>query len=211
MSEVHKVWLAVVGLILLVGTLAFYRQHERHAGALALLTQQVESTRITQHVVTDSLNGVRQQAKQATAALLVAARVEVRKDSVQRLKTDSMVRVASAERVRAEQLLEDSLATISQLRQQVVRLVEVGRRDSALFATQQLTSIRAQAALARVIVGDSVAMHAGVLSYNSLLAEKMAGDQEIKLLKSQRPGVAGTALRLTAAVLAGYGAGRIHF
>ena len=186
-SDIHKAWAAGVGVLLLVGGFLWFRASERHAGAIAVLTHQVDSTVTVQKrkALSDSLyaaQAVRDAETQKGKALALVAAGRALQSH-----TDSIARSAADARALAERTLADSQATVSQLRSALseLRLASLHDSDNAKQSATRADGIIH--ALMGTLVQDSLALSAERSHAASLQALATSLQTEVGLLKKSQP------------------------
>lgn len=186
-DNLHKAYLCAIGAILVAGGLFWWRQSERHAGAIAVLTHQNDSTiQVQVGIVQQTAQKAHQDSIHQVAALS-AARQQVARQKADSARQDSLVRQAHDERAQALAVVADSLATVHALRDQVVRLVEGGQRDSVTAAELQRQTARTIQSLLATVEADSTALASSRAELNAVKSLADLRLRETNLLKQQQP------------------------
>ena len=203
MTAIPKVYLYLAGAILAVLGFALYTAHERQVGALQVLLHVADSSHFADSTAAVHLAAVAKAASDSASALRQKAYVEVQKDRAIGVTTDSVVKATANERARAERVLADSLATLTQMREELQRVVVQGRADSAQHATQRATDQQTIRVLLLAVASDTVALQRAGESYNALLKRTVAAEQQRDIAKRQ----AGSLMSRTMVGVAGFGLG----
>ncbi len=207
-TQLHQLYLWLIGLLLAVGGFLWFRASERHAGAIAVLTHQADSTAHVLAKQVDSTSRVAlQAASQAQAQKAQALRLVAAGEAL-RAKQDSTMRASSAERLRATKMVADSLATLAQLRDEIGRLVRLGGRDSTSNAEQHAIDQRSIHGLLATVHADSLALTAEQRRSQSLQALTETLTREVTLLKKSQPSMFGNVVRVVGWAGAGFVLGR---
>ena len=208
-ADLHKLYAALIGLILLVGGFLWFRASERHAGAIAVLTHQNDSTIkvqvgiVQQTALRASLDSLHQQAA------LSAARQQVARQNALQRATDSLIQVSANERQRSERVLADSLATVRGLRDQLAAEVRSSRADSAASADRRNGDGATIRSLLAVVAADSTALASSRAELRATQALADLRLREVQLVKEQMPSKFGNALRYAGWGLAGFGLAKV--
>ena len=196
-ARLHQLYLIGIALILAVGAFLWFRASERHAGAIAVLTHQNDSTIkvqvgiVQQTALRASLDSLHQQAA------LSAARQQVARQNALQRATDSLIQVSANERQRSERVLADSLATVRGLRDQLAAQVRSSVADSAAFATERAGQRASLDAAWATIRADSVSLQSTRAELNAVKSLADLRLREIGLLKAQAPSFLGRHASIT--------------
>lgn len=202
MTAKLKELLIVGGLVALVAGYFIWRQAERHAGALAVITHQADSTHVADSVASLNTLRIAQEAQTHAEAAKSAALKQIAHQRADSARQDSLVRVSANERERAEQLLRDSLATTTELRAELGRSVAQSRRDSA-DSKQRIDALtRTQVLLLGAIQADSASHATELRALDAMRARAEASEKLTALVKQAEPSFLSKHLSLTV----GYGA-----
>ncbi len=202
-ADIHKLYAAAIGAILLVGGLAWWRHDVGQKAIQAYELRSLDSTKTKQldSVAQRSQDAV-QAASQAQAQKAQALRLVAAGEAL-RAKQDSTVRQSANARAEAEKMVTDSQATLAELRAGLDRLVLQSRVDSASASHQRLAdSLSIRSLLQAVAAGDS-ASQASAAQVRALVALNATLTREVGLLKKAQPGFVSN--HLGAGV--GYGCG----
>ena len=199
----------VVALLIVVGGYFGWRQHERAVGALNVTLHVQDSTaRVERDTIQQRAQAAQEAASQAEAAKTLALR-QVKASEALRAKTDSQAKASEAEHGRAIVLLHDSLATVSELRGEVGRLLAVSVADSVAHQAERLSAAQATVLLLSTLHSDSLALSAEQQHSKALQALNQTLAQEITVLKKSRPSTFGNVVRGLAFAGGGYLVGRV--
>lgn len=194
LSEVRK-YLTLGGWLLALGLGWGFVRSAQHS---AVLDEQLQ---VAGHM-SDSLTiYARQQSDSADVsrkvanAMRVAARAEVKRDSLQRIKTDSTIRESANERQRAERLLADSLATTADLRDALGRMAVRGRSDSVAYTVQSAADQHTIHTLSTALASDSTALQRGVSALQAATKRAESAEAMNKLYQQARPSTFGNLAR----------------
>lgn len=198
----------LAGAVVLIGCLAYVR-HDIAAHAVAdfklAATQSradSQSKRVdTLSIVAASLAQAADEQHQKAVALVAAGKAA-------QVKSDSIARLASAQRDADAQMVHDSAATASGLRANLVRLDSLSRADSAASATRHLRDVAAISGLVAVVAADSIALRAEQQHTAALLALNGTLSQQISILKQSATSKLSKALWGLGGAGIGYLAGR---
>lgn len=191
----------VAGIITaLITALAINNAHQRELGAERILRQRADSiARVALHL-SDSTILVAERAARDAAALRAKVIAEAAKDAKVQARTDSAIRATASERDAARRLLEDSLATVAQLRTTVGRLVTASVADSAAYAAERMQAAKTKVALLGVIASDTAALLKAQDAIAAALHRATTAEALGKLGKPPRGGLLGRC-----GAIAGYG------
>lgn len=184
----------------LLTALAINNAHQRQLGAEKILRHSADS--IAQVAVKQAqlALAVAEQSVRDATALRIKAAAEAARDAATQARTDAAIRATANERDAARRLLEDSLATVAQLRTTVGRLVTASVADSVAYAGERMQAARTKASLLAVIVGDSLAIRDGQTAIRAAIARAVAAENVAKPGKAPRGGLLGRC-----GAIAGYG------
>lgn len=174
-----------------VGLLVLAAGYEgiKERGRLEVLLQQADSTHRA-----DSLTSLAEHAEHLAAVakadeLRRLARAEVKKDSVQHMHTDSIVRASASERATARAVLADSLASVGRLRAALASVVRQAVQDSSGFAAEREQAQRTILSLQRADTVSQKAIAAGITAEATAIRRAIASERTTALLKAERPSV----------------------
>lgn len=207
-ATLHRIYLGAIGLLLLAGGFLWFRASERHAGAIAVLTHQADST-VT--AIAKDTARIAQEARQKEAdaqGLLDKARAQIARQRADSAKQDSIVRASANERANAERVLRDSLATVGALRSELGRMLAQSRVDSGAAKQAASEAARTVGSLLSVIAADSAALTAERARSASLTALAASLQAEVRLLRESQPSGVGKVIWAIAGGGVGYFAGR---
>ena len=185
--DLHKIYGSLIALVLVVGALAFWRHDIQIKAVAQAQIQQVadsvskerDAVQVDAQLAQVAAETAQQQ--QAKALQLVAAGKRLQ------AHTDSVAREASNARVAAEAALQDSLATVSQLRAALSGLRDASLRDSSAAVDAHARDQQSIAALMGVIAADSAALAAERARNAALTALAGSLSKELALTKAQQP------------------------
>jgi hypothetical protein len=210
LSPVQKeAWVWGIALVVAVGSFAGFVGHERAIGALNARLHTLDSLRVVQvDSVATAAQGAQDAAKQAEAAKTQALR-QVAAGEALRAKQDSTMRASANERIEAERVLRDSLATAANLRSELGRLVVQSRADSGSFQRSASESARTIGALLSVIAADSLALSTEQARSKALQNLTATLQAEVGVLKKSQPSTFGNLTRIVAYAGAGFALGHV--
>ena len=210
MIDMHKFWMAVVALVIVVAGFLFFRQHERHLGELAVLFHQADSTHKA-----DSLASLKAADSLATAnkklgSLVVTAQGKAKAFEAAKVTSDTIATHLASARDSLAKLIGDSLATMAELRASGRRLIAV--IDSSEFAhtkeRQSADSALQAAKTAYTFAVDSVGKAAN-RAIQAAVKRATDAEGETKIAKQLLPSTLGGWLKVGGTVLASVELGRM--
>ena len=193
-------YLVLAGITTAGGWLALNNAHQRTLGAEQVLRHTADSLAVIAKQVSDSTIAVAERAVHAAVAERARALAQVARSRAVQVATDSVARLAAAERDTARALLADSLATVAQLRGQVGRLIVSGVADSVAHAKDRASSKRTIADLLIAIDADTVAIRSLEDAVEKAIGRAVAAGRVAKLGKAPR-----NSLLSRCGAIAGYG------
>ncbi len=183
------VHLVVGGLALAGGWLAIHDYGQRQAGAERILREQADSIARVAVARAKTALEIAEKSIADAAALRAQARAEVAKDAAVIARADAAIATAAGERDAARRLLEDSMATVAQLRVQVDRLITTGAADAAAHATERTQLLRTKASLLATMHADSLALMYTRTAVDRMRERAEAAERRADLGKPARVGL----------------------
>ena len=190
-ADLHKLYAAVIGLLLLVGGFLWWRYDIGQKAVIAYVTHGADSTL---KVAQDS------SAKALRDTVAASKRVQASKDSLtrqtallkaQRAKSDSVTKVEASARQRAEQALADSLAGTVTLRTSLAGLIVASRQDSIAHEAERVQDTADHRAFVSAITADSAQHQTDVHALSLMEGRAQAAERLAALLKKSQPGFIG--------------------
>ena len=201
-------WLTAGGVALAIGWWQHHNADLREQGRREVLTHQLDSTNavLATKIRQDSLI-LAKAATQATrdSLTLVASRAAVRAAAG---RTDSALTLLGAEHDRANRVLADTGATVTQVKDQLRTVVAGVVRDSAAFAVERAAwATDSTKANLRILALQGEVD--GLKAANARLAEHdRTTARQLAMLKEAQPSVVGNVVRVAVGIGSGYLLGR---
>lgn len=186
-SDLHRLYAAVIGALLLIVGLAWWRHDVSQKAIQAYQLHALDSTKTKQIDSVARTSRLAQDAEKAAQAAKTQALRQVAAGEALRAKQDSLVKVSANARADAEKALADSQATVATLRGDLSRLVSATRADSAAHARTLAGRDSLDRQLWRTISAGSLALTAEQRRSQSLQALTETLTKEIALVRKSQP------------------------
>lgn len=210
MLDLHKFWMVVVGLVIVVAVFLGFRQSERHKGALAVLFHQADSTHKA-----DSLASLRAvdslaQVNARLGTLAIAAQGKAKAYEAAKVTDDTVAAHLASARDSLAKLIADSLATMAELRASGLRLIAASDSAERAHKIERQSADSALAAAKRTYTFaiDSVGKAAN-RAIQSAVKRATDAEGETKLAKQLLPSTLGGWLKVGGIVLGSVELGRM--
>lgn len=178
-----------------------WRSHERTVGKLEVLLHQADSVHAADSVTAQEQSAQAQVAAQEADQQRRAALVEASHADALRASTEIAARLVSNERDTARRLLNDTAATVSQLRVELGQLVQASARDSTAARQQHIADQLAIAELRHALALDATAIARGLDATNAAIARAVAAESQAQLVRRSQSSTIGNVAK--AGLLAG--------
>ena len=208
-ADLHKLYAAAIGALLLIGGLAWWRHDVGQKAIQAYQLHSLDSTKTKQLDSVASTSRTAQEAASVAQAQKAQALRLVAAGEALRAKTDSIAKAEFNARQEAEKVVKDSAATIAELRAGLDRLILLDRADSSARLAQTLADGASRGQLTKALAASDSALQASQAQVRSLVALTETLTREVGLLKKAQPSTFGNVVRVVGWAGAGFALGHI--
>lgn len=198
--------------LLVVGAFVWFTVAQRSAaeqGALRERLRLADSTHRSDSLAHQELADSAKVARLLSDSLRSAARREARRDAIAQSRTDSILRETSDARRSASAVLRDSLATISQLRDELHGLIVRSVADSVGMERERAQHQRTVAGFHLALTQDSLTIARSLDAENAAVRRAVSAERQRDVLRQQLPSTVGNVARAGLYLAAGFGLGKI--